>query len=363
MNLKRHGQPSVRSRMAHRAAGWWVVCVMAGLAAHPASAADAGEVSRAVEVSPPKGWTPDTPLFHEEASGASKEAARTVAKEEGSHAPATATPPKPLRRLVSATGEETMSARRVRDLAAGERVAGRKQAPRQERERAPENAKAGAAKTHTPDKLHRDTTATRRVREEPLSAPNSTTRHASNKSSDPAFAKAKAVTGRSNRPSESEATSRTRPASKHAAQDHGRTQERAKPSQRLLAAKGNQPASGAARFVKANQAGEPAKVDRLASTHRKATGAAEGRPSKEKKVARGEKAEPSRHAAAVQANGHAKQLEQHAHMKNRPAAEGKAAAKLARQETPRKAPRKAPQRSAKRPSVDMRSSTSAAKKG
>lgn len=54
----------------HRVKGWWVICLMAGWGAQPLVAAEpaVGAVSRAVEVAPPKGWTPDTPLFHDEGS-------------------------------------------------------------------------------------------------------------------------------------------------------------------------------------------------------------------------------------------------------------------------------------------------------
>lgn len=48
----------------HRVKGWWLICLMAGCVAPPLWATEA--VSRAVEVPPPQGWTPDTPLFHDE---------------------------------------------------------------------------------------------------------------------------------------------------------------------------------------------------------------------------------------------------------------------------------------------------------
>ncbi len=71
---------------------WWVACLMAGLLAPPLSAAgtiaESGAVSRAVEVAPPKGWTPDTPLFQEELSPRSREAAPQEPKGEGPHAAA-----------------------------------------------------------------------------------------------------------------------------------------------------------------------------------------------------------------------------------------------------------------------------------
>lgn len=55
-----------------RAKGWWLICLMAGCATQPLLAAEPGAISRAVEVAPPKGWTPDMPLFHEEATGVVK---------------------------------------------------------------------------------------------------------------------------------------------------------------------------------------------------------------------------------------------------------------------------------------------------
>jgi len=59
-----------------RVKGWWVICLMAGLGAQPLCAAESGAISRAVEVAPPAGWTPDTPLFHDEASAPGREAAQ-----------------------------------------------------------------------------------------------------------------------------------------------------------------------------------------------------------------------------------------------------------------------------------------------
>ena len=71
---------------------WWAVCLMVGLFAPPlwaaGTVAEAGAVSRAVEVAPPKGWTPDMPLFQEEASPRSREAALQEPKGEGGHAAA-----------------------------------------------------------------------------------------------------------------------------------------------------------------------------------------------------------------------------------------------------------------------------------
>ena len=75
-----------------RPQAWWVVCLTAGLFAPPlwaaGTVAEAGAVSRAVEVAPPKGWTPDTPLFQEEPSPRSREAAPLVLTGEGAHAAA-----------------------------------------------------------------------------------------------------------------------------------------------------------------------------------------------------------------------------------------------------------------------------------
>lgn len=69
-----------------RRQAWWAVCLMMGLFAPPlwaaGAVAEAGAVSRAVEVAPPKGWTPDTPLFQEEPSPRSREAAPQVPKGE-----------------------------------------------------------------------------------------------------------------------------------------------------------------------------------------------------------------------------------------------------------------------------------------
>lgn len=55
-----------------QAKGWWLICLMAGCAAQPLLAAEPSAISRAVEVAPPKGWTPDMPLFHEEAASVVK---------------------------------------------------------------------------------------------------------------------------------------------------------------------------------------------------------------------------------------------------------------------------------------------------
>lgn len=75
-----------------RPQAWWVVCLTTGLLAPPlwaaGTVAETGAVSRAVEVAPPKGWTPDTPLFQEEPSPRSPEAAPQVPKGEGTHAAA-----------------------------------------------------------------------------------------------------------------------------------------------------------------------------------------------------------------------------------------------------------------------------------
>lgn len=54
--------------MSHKGcvSAWWVACLMAVTCPQPLPAAEVGAVSRAVEVAPPKGWTPDTPLFQDE---------------------------------------------------------------------------------------------------------------------------------------------------------------------------------------------------------------------------------------------------------------------------------------------------------
>lgn len=71
-----------------RVKGWWALCLMAGLGVHPLCAAQTGVISRAVEVAPPAGWTPDTPLFHGESTGSSRDAALGGMKEGGAHATA-----------------------------------------------------------------------------------------------------------------------------------------------------------------------------------------------------------------------------------------------------------------------------------
>lgn len=87
--------------------GWWVICLMAGLGAQPLLAAESGAISRAVEVPPPKGWTPDTPLFQVEEGAPSGGDGRpahcleptTVAVDHASPARRTMREPRPAERL------------------------------------------------------------------------------------------------------------------------------------------------------------------------------------------------------------------------------------------------------------------------
>lgn len=79
---------------------WWGVCLTAVLCAPPLLAAEAGAVSRAVEVAPPKGWTPDMPLFQAEPSASLRqEVAPQVPKGVGAHAA--------VRRSTSAGGRDS----------------------------------------------------------------------------------------------------------------------------------------------------------------------------------------------------------------------------------------------------------------
>lgn len=90
--------------------GWWVICLMTWLGAQPLLAAEPGAISRAVEVPPPKGWTPDTPLFHDEGGAPAREDGRpaqaVAAKEEGGRA---LTPARPAQRLAPATATATQA--------------------------------------------------------------------------------------------------------------------------------------------------------------------------------------------------------------------------------------------------------------
>ncbi len=110
-----------------RVKGWWVICLMAGLGAQPLFAAEAGAVSRAVEVAPPKGWTPDTPLFHDEPTMPGREASAVVTKEEGVRA---SSPTRTARRLETAVGDEQpTSVQRTRARRLAERSAAVKREP------------------------------------------------------------------------------------------------------------------------------------------------------------------------------------------------------------------------------------------
>jgi len=110
-----------------RVKGWWLICLMAGLGAQPLFAAETGAVSRAVEVAPPEGWTPDTPLFHDESSALGREAAAGVTKEEGARAATPTT--RAARRLEAAAGDEPTSVRRTREQRLAERPAATKREP------------------------------------------------------------------------------------------------------------------------------------------------------------------------------------------------------------------------------------------
>ena len=91
--------------------GWWLICLMAGFAPQAGFAAGSGEISRAVEVAPPKGWTPDTPLFLEESSAAGRSAERGVSREGGAaQAPKS---PRPAHRLAAAAAESPPAVRRT----------------------------------------------------------------------------------------------------------------------------------------------------------------------------------------------------------------------------------------------------------
>ncbi len=94
--------------------GWWVICLMAGLGGQPLLAAEPGAISRAVEVPPPKGWTPDSPLFHDEggapADGDGRPARPVAAKEEGARALTLA---KPAHRLEASAVDPVVPAQRT----------------------------------------------------------------------------------------------------------------------------------------------------------------------------------------------------------------------------------------------------------
>lgn len=110
-----------------RVKGWWVICLMAGLGAQPLFAVEAGAISRAVEVAPPKGWTPDTPLFHDEPTSSSREAAAVATKEEGARAPNVSA--RGARRLEAAEVDRPAPVQRTRAQKLAERSAAAKRAP------------------------------------------------------------------------------------------------------------------------------------------------------------------------------------------------------------------------------------------
>lgn len=106
-----------------RVKGWWVICLMAGLGAQPLCAAEAGAVSRAVEVAPPKGWTPDTPLFQDEPAAPSPGPAVAAPREAGGSASNSA---RAVHRLDSASVDAGASVRRTRGPKLAERSAATK---------------------------------------------------------------------------------------------------------------------------------------------------------------------------------------------------------------------------------------------
>lgn len=110
-----------------RGKGWWVICLMAGLGAQPLFAAEAGTISRAVEVAPPKGWTPDTPLFNDEPTTPGRQAAAAVTKEEGARAPNANS--RAARRLEAAGADRPTAVQRTRAQKLVERSAAAKREP------------------------------------------------------------------------------------------------------------------------------------------------------------------------------------------------------------------------------------------
>lgn len=101
--------------MSHKGCvnAWWVACLMAVTGLQPLPAAEVGAVSRAVEVAPPKGWTPDTPLFQDEPnSPPGRDAAPKQVKGEGA-----STAP---RRSASVVGPDRPQATRSQGRGRGE---------------------------------------------------------------------------------------------------------------------------------------------------------------------------------------------------------------------------------------------------
>lgn len=128
--------------------GWWVTCLMAGLGAQPLQAAEPGAISRAVEVPPPKGWTPDTPLFHDEGGapdgGDGRPARPVAAKEEGARALTSA---KPAHRLEAAAVDPVVPAQRTtRGPRPSERLAAKGREAGPHARRAPSDAPAKGSK-------------------------------------------------------------------------------------------------------------------------------------------------------------------------------------------------------------------------
>lgn len=122
--------------------GWWVICLMAGLGAQPLLAAEPGAISRAVEVPPPKGWTPDTPLFHDEggapADGDGRPAQRLAAATSTANPSANQAPParrttrepRPAERLVATKREPVARAKTSSEASLKEAKLAKAKAPK-----------------------------------------------------------------------------------------------------------------------------------------------------------------------------------------------------------------------------------------
>lgn len=122
--------------------GWWVICLMAGLGAQPLQAAEPGAISRAVEVPPPKGWTPDTPLFHDEggapADGDGRPAQRLAAATSTANPSANQAPParrttrepRPAERLVATKREPVARAKTSSEASLKEAKLAKAKAPK-----------------------------------------------------------------------------------------------------------------------------------------------------------------------------------------------------------------------------------------
>lgn len=373
MSSKPQGKRKASGQVTARLNRWWVICLMASLAAPPALATEPGVVSRAVEVSPPKGWTPDTPLFHEEAAASShREASPSVAQEEGARAPASVpstTTPRPARRLVSAMSEEATSVGRMREpRSAGRAVAEKREpvqktAPVHERgahasagapvkdakaakaagakvsKKAASTATASAApraSVRVPAGTHQPT------RDETRSAMG-VAKKASAKAHGAAPAKATERLARTDRPLKPVAASHTASVKSRAVQDDGRARERVKSPHPLTA------------------------------THRKVAGAGGVRPPEEK-ARRGEKATAAQGrqqaSAKPSSSSSAKQRERAAHAKAHQATAGRSGGQghqkgrqAAHPKDPSQARLAQAQHTAKRAQAGGRPSSPSAKKG